>query len=124
MHIILTLLRKDFARMRRDKAALSLTFIVPLALIYVFGQIFGASGNSSGPTGIPLAVVNASENPAAVGLVDALKAEKAFDVITRYVNDDKTERALTEADLKPMMRNNRLRFAVVLPVDFTSENRF
>lgn len=123
MNIILTLLRKDFARIRRDKAALSLTFIVPFALMYVFGQIFGASGNNSGPAGIPLAVVNASENPAAVRLVDALKAEKAFAVITRYVNSDKTERPLTEADLKPMMRDNQFRFAVVLPADLTSDNR-
>lgn len=120
MHIILTLLRKDFARVRRDKASLSLTFLVPLALIYVFGQIFGAGGNNSGPAGIPLAVVNASDNPAALRLVDALKAEKTFRVRTYYVNDDKTERPLTEADLKPLMRNNEFRFAVVIPADLIS----
>lgn len=124
MHIILTLLRKDFARVRRDKAAISLTFIVPLALIYVFGQIFGAGGNDSGPTGIPLAVVNASANPAAQRLVDALKGEKAFKVLTKYTNEDKTERPLTEADLKPMMRNNNFRFAVVIPADLVSEGQF
>jgi ABC-2 type transport system permease protein len=123
MHIILTLLRKDFARVRRDKAALSLTFIVPLALIYVFGQIFGAGGKDSGPTGIPLAVVNASDNPAAVRLIDALKAEKAFKVLTTHANADKTERPLTEADLKAMMRNNEFRFAVVLPSDLVSDKQ-
>jgi len=123
MHIILTLLRKDLARIRRDRAALSLTFIVPFGLMYVFGQIFGASGNSSGPTGIPLAVVNASANPAAVRLVDALKAEKAFEVITDRVEGDKTRHPLVEADLRPMMRNNDFRFAVVIPADLTSESR-
>ena len=64
----------------RAKAALILTFLVPFALIFVFGRIFGGSGNSSGPNGVPLAVVNASDNPAALKLVEALKAEKAFDV--------------------------------------------
>ena len=123
MHIILTLLRKDFARVRRDKAALSLTFLVPLALIYVFGQIFGAGGNNSGPAGIPLAVVNASTNPAALRLVDALKAEKTFRVRTTLFDDNKTELPLTEADLKPMMRNNDFRFAVVIPADLVSDTR-
>ncbi len=123
MSIIFTLLRKDFARIRRDKAAVMLTFIVPLALIYVFGQIFGASGKSPGPAGIPLAVVNASDDPAAQRLVDALKAEKTFDVVTRYVNSDKSERPLMEADLKPLMRDNKFRFAVVIPADLTSESR-
>ena len=123
MYIILTLLRKDFARVRRDKAALSLTFIVPLALIYVFGQIFGAAGKDSGPAGIPLAVVNASDNPVAVRLIDALKAEKAFKVITSYTNADKIERPLTETDLKTMMRNNDFRFAVVIPSDLVSDHQ-
>ena len=121
MSIILTLLRKDFSRVRRDKAALSLTFIVPLALIYVFGQIFGAGGNSSGPAGIPIAVVNASDSPAATRLIDALKSEKAFKVLTSYVNPDKTERPLTEADLRPMMRDNAFRFAMVIPADLVSD---
>ncbi|HET7537384.1 MAG TPA: ABC transporter permease [Candidatus Didemnitutus sp.] len=118
MNTILTLVRKDLAMLRRDKAALVLTFAVPFALIFVFGQIFVPKpGNSSGPTGVPLAVVNASDNPAAVKLVDALKAEKAFSVITTYNNPDKTTRPLAEADLEPLMRANAFRFAVVIPAD-------
>ncbi len=124
MRIILTLLRKDFSHVLRDKAALSLTFIVPLVLIYVFGQIFGANRTDSGPTGIPLAVVNASGNPAAAQLVDALKAEKSFRVLTKYVNSDQTERPLTEADLRPMMRGNDFRFALVIPADLVRETEF
>ena len=120
MRIILTLLRKDFTRIRRDKAALSLTFIVPLALIYVFGQIFGADGNSAGPAGIPLAVVNASDSPAAIQLLEALKAEKSFKVLTQYISPDKSERPLTEEDLRQMMRDNEFRFAVVIPADLLS----
>lgn len=122
MRIILTLLRKDFSRVLRDKAALSLTFIVPLALIYVFGQIFGAGGNDTGPAGFPLAVINASSEPGALKLLEALKAEKSFKVITTYVNADKTVRPLNEADLKPMMRENNFRFAVVIPADLVRKN--
>ena len=48
-----------------------------------------------------MAVVNQSDDPAAARLVDALKSEKAFKVLTRYVNADKTSRPLTEDDLRP-----------------------
>ena len=74
MNSIFVLFRKDFPNFFRNKAAVGLTFIVPFALIYLFGQIFGINRTDSGPSGFPLAVVNASDNPAAAKLVDALKA--------------------------------------------------
>mgnify|MGYP000880759224 CR=1 FL=1 len=117
MNIILTLLRKDFANFFRDKAAVSLTFLVPVALIYIFGQVFGLTRKDSGPTGIRIAVVNQSDNPAAQKLVDALKTEKSFRVLTSRVNPDKPESPLTEADLRPMIRNRDFRFALIIPQD-------
>jgi ABC-2 type transport system permease protein len=69
MHPILVLLRKDFALFFRDKAAVSLAFLVPFALIYVFGQVFGVNHRGSGPTGIAFAVVNQSTDPAATRIV-------------------------------------------------------
>src|SRR5947199_160333 len=41
MRTILTLVGKDFANFRRNRAALVLTFLVPVVLIYIFGQVFG-----------------------------------------------------------------------------------
>ena len=117
MRIILTLLRKDFANFLRDKTAVSLTFLVPVALIYIFGQVFGLNRKDTGPTGVRLAVVNQSDNPAAQKLVAALKAEKSFRVLTHHVNPDKSERLLTEDDLRPMIRNREFRFALVIPSD-------
>ncbi|MBI2813887.1 MAG: ABC transporter permease [Opitutae bacterium] len=117
MRIILTLLRKDFANFFRDRAAVSLTFLVPVALIYIFGQVFGLNRKDTGPTGVRLAVVNQSDNPAAQKLVDALKAEKSFRVLTNRVNPDKSERPLREEDLRPMIRNREFRFALVIPAD-------
>ncbi|MBI2515778.1 MAG: ABC transporter permease [Opitutae bacterium] len=122
MHPVLVLLRKDFARLLRDKPALLLTFFVPLALIYLFGQVFGVNRQEQGPSGIPLAVVDESGNPAATSLVDALKAEKAFRVITQFNHPDKSIRPLAEADLRPLMRANEFRFALVIPRDVVSED--
>lgn len=124
MHVILTLLRKDFANLRRNRAALVLSFAVPMIIIYVVGLVFGLGRSNSGPTGIPLAVVNESDNPAAQKLVAALQAEKSFRVITEFVNTDKTTRVLKESDLRPMIRDRRFSYALVIPADVISEERF
>lgn len=117
MRTLLTLIRKDLAVFRRNRAAVSLTFVVPIVLIYIFGWVFGLNQKDSGPSGIRLAVVNASPNPAGQKLIDALKKEKAFRVVTTADNPDKTTRPLTEEDLRPMMRDGQFRFAVVIPAD-------
>ena len=117
MRPILVLVRKDFALFLKDRASISLTFLVPFALIYLFGQIYHVNSSDPGPSGIPVAVVNQSDNPAAARLVDALKAEKTFKVLTKFVNPDKTTRPLAEEDLRPLMHADEFRFALVIPND-------
>ena len=117
MHPILVLLRKDFSLLLRDKVSIMITFAVPFAMIYLFGLIFNVNAKDPGPSGIPLAVVNQSDNPAAGKLVEALRAEKAFRVITESKNDDNTTRPLQEGDLRAQMRADRYRFALVIPKD-------
>lgn len=124
MRTLLILIRKDFALFFRDKTAVALTFLVPIALIYVFGHVFGINRTDTGPSGIPLAVVNASDNPGAAALVEALRAEKAFRVITERTLPDDTRRPLTEEDLTPLIRENRFRFALVIPADLIATDTF
>src|SRR6187402_3615432 len=109
MRSIFTLVRKDFINFFRNKAAVSLTFAVPFVLIWVFGMVFGVNRTDSGPRGIPLAVVNASTNPAAGRLIDALRQEKAFKLETTREAGDGTVRTLREEDLPPLMRDNAFR---------------
>ncbi len=123
MRIILTLLGKDFANLRRNRSALVLSFMVPMVIIYVVGLVFGLGRSDSGPSGIPLAVVNQSDNPAAQKLVAALQAEKSFHVITEFVNPDRTIRPLTETDLRPLIRDRRFSYALVIPPDVLSETQ-
>jgi ABC-2 type transport system permease protein len=117
MSAILILLRKEFALFQHNKAVVSLTFAVPMAVIYIFGQVFGLDRDDSGPSGIPLAVVNASADPVAGRLVAALQAEKSFAVITTLRNPDGTRRPLADADLRGQIQDNAFRFALVLPAD-------
>jgi ABC-2 type transport system permease protein len=123
MRTLLALVRKDFTLFFRNRAAVSLTFLVPVALIYIFGQVFGLNKKDSGPSGIPLAVVNASDSPAAARLVAALQAESSFRVITRRTAPDGTARPLAESDLRPMIHDREFRFALVIPADLVRDDR-
>ncbi len=124
MNAIRVLVIKNFARFVRNKPAVALTFIVPIAMIIIFGEVFGVRRKASGPSGIPLAVANEGANPATQSLIDALKDEKAFRVITTFSNPDKTTRPLVEDDLRPLVENGAFRFAIALPKADTSPGRF
>lgn len=121
MKIILTLLRKDCANFLRDKVALGLTFFVPIALIYIFGQVFGVNRRDAGPVGIRLAVVDQSGQAAAHKLIDALRNEAAFHLVTNRVVDGQSH-PLTEKDARALMHENQFRFALVIPPDLIRQD--
>lgn len=65
MSQIFILLRRSLLSYRRARAAIVITFVVPIVLIYLFGHVFGLYRKDSGPLGIPIAVVNLSKEAAA-----------------------------------------------------------
>src|SRR5882757_6304621 len=122
MNSIFVLFKKSFCLFWHNKAGVTITFLVPIVLIYLFGHVFGLyKKRDPGPTGIPLAVVNLSHEPAATDLVEALKAEKVFHVITEAKNADGTLRPLNEADVRTGLHDNQYRFALLLPADMMSD---
>ena len=56
MRTILVLLGKDFAMLRRNRAALMLSFIVPMLIIYIVGLVFGL-GRTGGLLALPFTMV-------------------------------------------------------------------
>jgi len=124
MRTILILLGKDIAIFRRNKAAVVVTFVVPIALIYLFGLVFGINRKDNGPSGFPLAVVNESHNPAAQALVDALKADPSFRVTTTAKGPGGAEHPLTAAEARAAIHDHDYNFALVLPSDLVSDQRF
>lgn len=124
MHLILTLLRKDFLNFTKDRVAVGLTFLVPVVLIYIFGHVFGVTRTDSGPVGIPLAIVNQSDAPEVAALVAALKREKAFRIVETRRDAEGTSVPLTEEDVRAGFKANQHRFALVFPGDATSDTRF
>lgn len=121
MRTTLILVGSEFRRFFRDKAGLSLTFLVPVLLIYIFGHVFGVSGD--GPSGIPLAIVSETKAPIAQVITAALRREKAFRVLT---TDERPHGAqpLTEAVVRERMRTGSLRFALIFPPDTQSDSSF
>lgn len=125
MHPIFVLLQKSLLIFSRNRAAVFITFLVPVVLIALFGFVFGLYGNTyQGPTGIKLAIVNLSNEPVATDLIKALQQEKTFKVITDTTDDDGARRPLTEDDVRAGMRNNRYSFALVLPPDLIPDDGF
>jgi ABC-2 type transport system permease protein len=124
MVTVLQLLRKDLAGFLRDRVALVLTFIVPLGLIYIMGQVFGVTGNSSGPTGIPIALVDASGDPAVEKIAAAIEAEPAFRLRRTWTDDAGAVHPIDEARAREDIRLNRYRFALVFPADALADDRF
>ncbi len=123
MSQIFVLIRNSILNFRRARAAVSLTFIVPVVLIYIFGHVFGLYRREGGPSGIRVAVVNESGEPAATKLIEALQAEKSLTVITETSGADGTPRRLTEADVRTELDQNKYRFALILPADLLSDER-
>lgn len=125
MRTLLTLLRKDISIFLRNRAAVSLTFAVPIALIYIFGQVFGLNrhGKSSGPENIALGVVVESTDPAAQTLVDALKAEKTFKVVREFTPPNGSPHPLTEAEARQLIRDHAFNFALVIPSDLLPDDK-
>ncbi|HEU5080272.1 MAG TPA: ABC transporter permease [Opitutaceae bacterium] len=126
MHPSLVLAKKSLLLFFGKRPAVLITFIVPIALIYLFGQVFGLNkkAGDSGPTGISLAVVNQSSDPGAQKIIDALRAEKTFSVITERKGPNGTNVPLTEEDARSAIRNNAYHFALVIPPDLISDTQF
>ncbi len=122
MRTILILIGNELRTFANDKVAIALTFLVPVVLIYIFGNVFGVGRSGvSGPTGIPIAIVSQTDAPVSAAITEALEKEKAFKVRTTKKDDAGVERPLTEPEVREMMRTGDLRYALVFPADTQSD---
>ena len=120
MRTVLILISSELRRFVNDKTAIALTFLVPVVLIYIFGNVFGVN-RGAGPAGIPLAVVSEIDAPVSTAITAGLQKEKAFKVITTQKEANGVERPLTEPHLREMMRTGSLRFGLIFPADAQSD---
>lgn len=122
MKTILTLIKKEYILFWNDKVAVSLTFIVPAALIFLFGSIFGGSGQSA--SGINLAFVNNSNSRIARKIESTLDTTKAFNIIKTYVNDDGKTVKFDTVSVKRYIMGGNATAALVIPKNAYSDTSF
>ncbi|MGD1005719.1 MAG: ABC transporter permease [Ignavibacteriaceae bacterium] len=115
MKNILHLIKKDYIIFWHDKPAFSLTFIVPVFLIYLFGSIFSGPGNS--PSGIQIAFINNSDSKIAKKLESVLDTTKTFQLIRSYTDDKGKKAAFDTNTIKDYIRKGNASAALVIPRD-------
>jgi ABC-2 type transport system permease protein len=124
--MLLTLIRVHLTNLRRDRAALLLTFLVPMSFFTVFALVFGQRGNMTTPR-VRVAVVDEAGTATSARLVRALEKEKGLRVMTTAPRSasDTTRVTLDRARAMTMVRDGDAPVALVIPAGIdTSLMRF
>jgi ABC-2 type transport system permease protein len=122
--MIFAVVRAAWTMLRRDRAALALTFVVPVVFFSVFALIFGGQ-RSSGTRRVKLIAVDEDASARSKRFLDTLATEKAFDLQRAPRSSDGAappppyDRAAAEA----AVRGGEASVALVVPRGF-GEARF
>jgi len=123
MKSVLILLQKEFSLFLKDKPAIILTFLVPLLLIYIFGNIFGGDGDNGGMQAkIELAVMDNSNSASGAALLKALKEEDGLTIVDKQAIGEGERIAFTEESLRQGIVDHDYNFAVIIPADFVKQD--
>lgn len=79
--MILAVARTHFAKLKRDRAALVLSFVLPVVFFSLFATIFGGSSSRAATRQIRVVVVDEDKTPNSARFIAALKREKGIRVI-------------------------------------------
>lgn len=114
MKIVINLIRKDFIIFWKDKVSVSLTFLVPIVLIFIFGSVFGGAGDMRG---VGFAILNNSNAPIAKKLEKTLDTTKSFFMIKTYKDDKGVEKRFDTVSIKEFVKKGSASAALVIPED-------
>lgn len=120
MKNIFTLVKKDFTRFRADKPAVILTFVVPIILIIIFGNIFGGGENRGK---INLVLVNHSDSPVAKKIEAKLDSSDTISPLKFYYDDkSKSQVHFNEETAKNVVEEGKVRAALIIPENFINDS--
>ena len=119
--MIATLLRIHLTNLRRDRAALILTFVVPISFFTVFALVFG-HGTGGGTARVPVAVADEAHSVVSARLVRALGHEHALRVIVTAPRSsaDTTRVPLDRERARALVRDGQVPVALVIPAGIDS----
>ena len=115
--MILDIVRTGFMNLRRDRGALMLSFIVPIAFFTIFAGIFGSRKGGTDP--IRVAVVDEDRSAVSRRLVEALQAEGGLRVATGPEQAKGAPATLySTSSAETAVRTGDLPVAVIVPKGF------
>ena len=122
MKTILRLILKEYKLFWSDRVAVSLTFLVPMLLIALWGAIFGRA--DSGATNLRLAFLNSSNTPAARNIERVLDTTKTFRLVKSHQDEDGIEIPFDTTSIKEYVRKGNAPAALVIPSDAFTDTSF
>ena len=92
--MIVPIVRTAIVSLRRDRAALALSFILPIAFFSIFAVIFGGQHDSTARINVIL--VNEDHSRASLDLVRGLQREGSLNIHTRPSSRSKSAAPMPE----------------------------
>jgi len=103
---------KDIRIRVADRSAFIYLLVTPLVLTIILGAAFGGLGGSSGPSAIPVTVVNLDQGELGQTLVDVLTSDDLSDLFDTQVQ-------VTEAEGRSLVDKENYAAAVIIPSGFS-----
>lgn len=113
--MIAAVIRAGWLNLRRDRAALILSFIVPIVFFSIFAGIFGAQRSKTPRT--TLAIADEDRTERSKQLIEALRAEKALRIVESAKDDPKK---FNVATAEAYVREGNAPVALVIPKGFAN----
>ncbi len=116
--MIFAVVRTHLAKLRRDRAAFVLAFVVPIVFFSIFAGIFGSS-RGGGTRRISVAIVDEDGSENSRRLAAALKAEKGVSVVAgRIPSAGGPEATFDRASAEAAVRAGSVPLALIIPKGF------
>ncbi len=116
--MILAVVRTHFARLKRDRAALVLSFVVPVVFFSVFATIFGGARNAT--PRIRLVVVDEDRSENSRRFTAALGSEKGLNVLLSAATPAAPAAPFDRASAEQAVRAGTAPLALIIPKGFGS----
>jgi ABC-2 type transport system permease protein len=117
--MIFAVARTHFAKLKRDRAAFVLAFVVPVVFFSVFASIFRGSSSRATTRQISVAVVDEDHSENSARFVEALKREKGLKVVdAETLPGGKKGPALDARAAESMVRDGNVPLALIVPKGF------
>ncbi|HEY8234581.1 MAG TPA: ABC transporter permease [Vicinamibacteria bacterium] len=120
--MIATVMRIGWLNLVRDRVALAMTFVLPVAFFSIFQVVFGSQGGRGEVRPLRVALVDQDGSEASQAFAAALQQEKALRLVTtaraRRASAKAPSATLDRARAQELVRDGELSVAVVLLTGF------